>query len=97
MNNQLETKYKNMIHFFGEMDLDLNLSKLFIYDKAFDIAENCGYNVDINGEVIALYGREEEIFYLFFKDNIFDYLMHNEKKYVLNTIPKYKGYKGGWN
>ena len=89
-------KYEDMIHFFGEMDLNLSLSKNNIYEKAFSIAAACGYNVDVNGEIIGLYGREGEIFYLFFKDNKFDYLMFNKKKFILDTIPKYDGYKGGW-
>lgn len=91
-----KTKYENQIHFFGEMDLDLTLSKTEIYEKAFYIAEACGYMADINNDIIGLYGRENEVFYLFFKDNKFDYLILNKKKYTLDTIPEYWGYGGGF-
>lgn len=36
----------NTVHFFGEMDLNLNSTVKAIYKKAFKISECCGYMVE---------------------------------------------------
>lgn len=66
---------KTITHLFGEMDLDLDLSFEEIYKKAFDIAENCGYMIDVkskqpNVKRIDLIGCDNEVVKIHFKDGI---------------------------
>lgn len=48
------------IHFFGEMDLNLSLTKDQIYDEAMRIAEACGYMVEWYKNSIGLLGQDYE-------------------------------------
>jgi len=47
-------------HLFGEMDLDLSKGPGKVYDDAFEIAENCGYGITIDTQLIELYGSDGE-------------------------------------
>ena len=60
------------IHLFGEMDLALSVGAPAgaIYDKAFKIAEMCGYFIDLHGKSqIQLYGSDGEIAVLSFNEH----------------------------
>lgn len=84
-------------HFFGEMDLDLSKSKKEIFDRAWDIAGNCGYFVEEDKNTITLnasYGEGK--FVLHFKNGIFDRVEAPDGEYLINEIPAYTGYRGGF-
>jgi len=102
------TNYKKLIHFFGEMDLDLTQTPDKVYKKAFDIAENCGYMVtkdygwdafnpnlpDKSVKKITLFGREGEVFCLWFKNDEFKFITSKTGKAVRIPNSDGTGYGG---
>jgi len=99
------TNYKKLIHFFGEMDLDLSKTSGQVFKKAFDIAENCGYmvtkrsgkdgfnpnKIDNTITRITLYGLEGEIFKLWFKNGKFVFVTHSDDQKNAIEIPSGEG------
>jgi len=99
------TNYKKLIHFFGEMDLDLSKSSGQVFKEAFRIAECCGYMVTRKGgrdafnperadnkiERITLYGLEGEVFKLWFKDSKFVCITHGNDQKDAIQIPGGEG------
>lgn len=106
------TEYKQLIHFFGEMDLDLSKSFSQVYKKAFDVSEQCGYWVTMyvskqfpRESKITLYSNEGKIFQLWFLDGKFNKIMikegENGEPMVVTQIPSgegtgYGGYFESW-
>lgn len=98
--------YTKLVHFFGEMDLDLSHSQKKLSDEAFDIAENCGYFTQNSGKYLVLNGIEGEKFILSFNakgkvDNIIDKTRGLNKYYGvvdgdISSLPKYDGYGAGF-
>jgi hypothetical protein len=87
---------KNEVHFFGEMDLNLSKTQKQIYDKAFHIAECCGYMASSDGNCVTLYGQYDGEVKLYFEEDKFSYLVIAGKKYTMDTIPNFEhsGYGG---
>jgi len=56
-------------HLFGELDLDLDKPAKEIYKEAFRISECCGYFIDSDKVKIVVSGSDNEICYLFVKDD----------------------------
>jgi hypothetical protein len=104
------TNYKNLVHFFGEMDLDLSKTFNQVYKKAFDISEQCGYWVTRyvskqfpRESKITLYSNEGKIFQLWFLDKKFNKICikEGEEIKVVTQIPSgegtgYGGYFESW-
>jgi hypothetical protein len=97
------TDYSKLVHFFGEMDLDLTKNSDQIYKEAFRIAECCGYVVtryfskEFKGEEkISLYGHDAVAFQLWFfkkKFKMIAFRESGEKRQirVVTQIPNFKG------
>ena len=86
-------------HFFGEMDLNLNLKIDALYKKAFYISECCGYFAERKGRFLTLWGREGEHFILEFGTDKNFYIVKDVrtgKHYIKETLPDYIGYSGGF-
>lgn len=100
------TDYKKLVHFFGEMDLDLLHSKKQLSEEAFDIAESCGYFTENSGRYLVLNGREGEKLILDFGSGdkviqIIDRSRGKNKYYGIvdgdiSTLPEYDGYGAGF-
>lgn len=98
-----KTDHKNLVHFFGEMDLDLSKSPEEIYIVAFEIAENCGYMVDRHKgkltDYVSLHGPDGDHFILSFnkEGKLFNITEKNSTHvWGIDAIPEYPGYKGGF-
>ena len=99
------TNYKKLIHFFGEMDLDLSKTSGQVFKQAFHIAESCGYMVTKQSGIdgfnpnktdnsitrITLYGNEGEIFKLWFKNSKFVCITHTNNQSDAIEIPSGEG------
>ena len=89
------SSYKNEVHFFGEMDLDLLKTPKEIFEKAFDISEACGYmatwNICGSNKSYITIGGWDGQFTLFFEGDKFSHIERYGKKYKLNEIPSGEG------
>ncbi len=101
------TDHNKLIHFFGEMDLDLtkNIEENGIVAR--NISENCGYFVErrktISKEYLILYGREGEQYLLVYENKILTQVIDKTTGtyyFMIDgefpSIPEYYGYKGGF-
>ncbi len=89
-------RYSEQVHFFGEMDLNLSNSCDEVHKKAFDIAETCGYfvtrtQISKNTERITLYGKEGEVFKLWFVNGKFKAITHSDNIKDAVQIPDGEG------
>jgi len=96
----MKTDYSKLVHFFGEMDLDLTKNFEQVFKKAFHISECCGYMVTKytskqfpKESKITLYGREGEEFDLWFFDGNLSqiHIKQGSQKMVVTQIPNYEG------
>jgi hypothetical protein len=86
-------------HFFGEMDLDLSKTKKEILERACRIAEACGYMAHTSKDnSIILIGPDDQFMLYFDKEGKFVKVFNNadNEEYLLNEIPAYGGYRGGF-